>query len=247
MRGMVGSETRVEYLQLPADLLVLTRSFGIQLSAQLQRDATVLALAVECTDRHLDALPSRVDREVFANAILIQLDTFPPPVSATLPAELSVRLACLRQVLDRHQIAGPFCRRVRQMLTNSERMRAAHTSGRFVACAVREGALLVEALLLLLGSTATPGFSRFMRLLAGPANLVDKFRDARRDFAAGELAIKPNFSFRLRLLWQILRRLPVLAAGLVARPRVMSWGIASLVKELGRKSGTDRQYQPRFG
>ncbi len=58
---------------------------------------------------------------------------------------------------------------------------------------------MVELLLLTLGDSVTPRSGAFMRQVAGPANLADKLRDARCDFALGELAIKPGLMLHLRL------------------------------------------------
>ncbi len=46
---------RADYLNLPRDLLELTRGFNLELPPDRQRDAATLVLAIECVDRILDS------------------------------------------------------------------------------------------------------------------------------------------------------------------------------------------------
>jgi hypothetical protein len=71
---------------------------------------------------------------------------------------------------------------------------------------------MVELLLLILADVSTPSFADFMRRLAGPANLGDKLRDARRDYQCGEIAIRPTWRFRARLACEMVLGYCALAA-----------------------------------
>ena len=229
-----SASVRPEYLKLPADLRVLTRSYGIELSPLDQQDVLTLTLAVECADRWLDAISIRSARTGFSAAILACLgdDNALSGDRSRIPPELSHRLDELRRLFARRSIHDRGRHLVGELLRNSEAMRQSRRGRQFVECAVREGQLLVDLLLLVLGLAATRPFARFMRRLAGPANLVDKLRDARRDFAAGELAIRPSLGFRLRLWLGILVRLGPLVSSALRRPRLLAWGLNALPEEL---------------
>jgi hypothetical protein len=67
--------------------------------------------------------------------------------------------------------------------------------------------------------------------LSGPANLIDKLRDARGDFRRGEIIVKPTLRFRARLAGEIIRRTARLALRSPGNWRLASWGVQSLFAE----------------
>jgi len=226
-----GPDARPEYGKLPRDLAALTRSFGIILPTQLEREAAVLAFTIECADRLLDAISEPAGRARLGGDILscLQSDT---DSGNELTPELAGWLARLREVAERHRVKEQFRKIVSKLLTNSERMRTTRNRIRFLAGALREGRLMVDLLLLILGDYSTPQFSTFMRRLSGPANLGDKLRDARCDFQRGEMAVKPNLLFRSWLGYELARRTLGLVYSSVTNWRLVVWGTHSLFTEL---------------
>jgi hypothetical protein len=226
-----GPAVRPEYLRLARDLAALTRCFGIALPAPLARDAATLAFTIECTDRLLDRMPDGKCRAAFGLAVLSSLrgTRF---FNRNVTPELSEWLARLKEVAERHCVHAEFCKIVRALLDNSEQMRTTRDCDRFVGCAVREGRLMVELLLIILAKVSTTAFDDFMRHLAGPANLADKFRDAPRDYRVGELAIRPSLTFRARLLYETAWRTLRLVRHHAGNWRLARWGIQSLFIEL---------------
>lgn len=279
---VLNTAVRREYLKLPRDLAALTRSFGIELPPQLRRDAAVLALAIECTDRLLDAIPEAGGRGKFSTDSLSFFrgenapnQAFAPcapepqdgPLTPSLSpnrgadgrpvrrrlgeggrpgegvqgqnisnpdvtSELAGWLARLKEVAERYNVHAQFCEIIRELLCNSEQMRITQSHARFVDCAVNEGQLMVELLLLILADVSTPSFADFMRCFAGPANLGDKLRDARRDYQRGEIAIRPTWKFRVRLACEMSSRVLRLTRLCVGNARLMTWGICSVCTEL---------------
>jgi hypothetical protein len=228
---ITGPGVRPEYLKLPRDLAALARSFGIVLPRGVQQDAAALVFAIECADRFLDVIPEATRRARFSASILSCLRG--GEVSADdIPPELAGRLADLREVARRDRIDAPFLKIIRELLNNSERMRLTRNATRYVACAIREGGLMVELLLLVLAGNSTPAFAAFMRQVSAPANLGDKLRDARRDFERGEIAVPPTWSFHGRLTYELFRRTIRLGRAHVRNWRVAAWGIQSLFAEL---------------
>ena len=226
-----GASVRREYFKLPRDLAALTSSFGIALPAQVQWDAAILTFSIECADRLLDAIPQASRRARFSVSVVSCLrgEGF---FNDDLTPELAGWLAQLREVAERRRVQGAFCEIVRELLANSEVMRTTPRHGGFIECAVREGRLMVELLLLILADVSTPPFDCFMRRLSEPANLGDKLRDAGRDFRRGEIAFQPTLTFRVRLAYEILRRTFSLAILYAGHWRLLGWGIRSLLTEL---------------
>jgi len=226
-----GPNVRREYLRLPGELSALTRGFGIALPLELQRDAAVLAFSIECADRFLDAIPQAARRAQFGAEVLSCLRG-EPSANGNLMPELTGWLTELREVAERHGAGARFREIVGELLRNSEAMRLTRCHTRFVACALREGRLMVELLLLLLAKVSTPQFDSFMRRLSGPANLIDKLRDARRDFQNGEIAARPTWKFHARLIGELLMRIARLAPVSLVHWRLAHWGVHSVLSEL---------------
>lgn len=226
-----GPATRTEYLKLPRDLAALARCFGIMLPAQIERDAATLAFTIECTDRLLDAIPQADRRILFGNAILSYLEGGGRSDDG-VTIELAGWLAQLREVAVRHGVSDRFREIVCELLSNSEYMRTTQSHARFVDCAVKEGRLMVEMLLLILKGISTPQFESFMRRLSEPANLGDKLRDAHRDYQHGEIAIQPTWKLRGRLACEMFCRVLCLARFCASNARLMIWGIRSMFTEL---------------
>ena len=226
-----GASVRREYFKLPRDLAALTSSFGIALPSHVQRDAAVLTFSIECADRLLDAIPQASRRARFSASVVSCLrgEGF---FNDDLTSELAGWLAQLREVAERRRVHGAFCEIVRELLANSEVMRTTTRHGGFIECAVREGRLMVELLLLILADVSTPPFDCFMRRLSEPANLGDKLRDAGGDFRRGEMALRPTLAFRARLVYEILRRTFFLGMLYAGHGRLLGWGIQSLFTEL---------------
>lgn len=227
-----GAEARREYLRLPGDLAELASGFQVELLQEHYRDAAVLVFSIECVDRVLDSLPEADDRRRFSVAVIALLNGETVANDAVFSPEIRRWLAALREIIQRRRITREFCRVTGTLLANCEEMRHTRNPAAFIEGAAREGRLMVELLLLILGNVATPKFTEFMRGVGEPANLGDKLRDARRDFSAGELAIKPGLIFHARLAYETFRRVFSLAFRFSGRGRVLAWGLKSLFVEL---------------
>jgi hypothetical protein len=227
----VGPDTRPEYLRLPGDLAVLTKSFGITLPWRAQCDAAILTFSIECADRLLDALPEVACREQFGANILLRLRGG-RPANENLNPELAARLAQLEEIVRRRGVRDKFCEVVAEMLRNCEAMRSTRRPSEFAECAALEGRLMVELLLLVIGEWTTPEFDQFMRCVATPASFTDKLRDAARDFQRGEIAIKPTLTFRLGLCWLLFWRTLRLLPFCIGNWRLVRWGVPAMFSEL---------------
>ncbi len=229
-----SGETRPEYIKLLSDLSILTRSFGIHLSHASQSDAAALTFCIECADRVLDATSDSTSRRELAERIVgMLLGNFED--RANLHPELARRLTWLETTARAYGVHSQVCEIVAQLLRNAECMRSTRHISEFANCAVLEGRLMVELLLLLIGQWTTGEFDQFMRRLAAPANLIDKLRDARRDFRRGEIAIKPTAIFRSFLSWQMSWRILRLAPFCFCNWRLALWGLRALCTEVNTR------------
>lgn len=224
--------TRAEYLRLSNDLHSLCDAFDLHLPAQSHRDAATLVLAIECVDRILDDLPAPARREQFAQAIIAFLRDDQNIQSDDTTTELVHRLSRLKLAVARRKVSPQFNLVVERIFANAEQMRTATKASHFTACARTEGELMVELLLLILQPQATGALAYFLRKVAEPANLVDKWRDAARDYRVGELSIRPGIEFRLYLAATfVVALIPLIRMSLTNR-KILRWSWQSLRNEM---------------
>jgi hypothetical protein len=139
-------------------------------------------------------------------------------------ATLDVRdVAVQRGVLDR------MIRIVRKEVATSETLRLTDDPQVYVGAVLREGRLTAALALLIADRGCGRAFRRFFFRLAGPANVVDKLRDARADRARGEIRIEPGLRLHARLVLSIAVRLPALLASHPRWWRVIGLGVRYLL------------------
>jgi hypothetical protein len=180
--------------------------------------------ALECFDRHLDAIPSAPARQDFGGALLGQLSgdgRQPVP----LEPEVALQAARLREVLVAGDALAAFLGFARAALTNTELMRTTPSRDVYLECVRREGVLTVELTLAVLGADAPPRLAGFLRAVAELGNLFDKLVDARGDHRRGELTVRPGVRLHLRLLAALVARVPSAAARHPSFLRFARWGL----------------------
>ncbi|HTR54314.1 MAG TPA: hypothetical protein VMJ10_26660 [Kofleriaceae bacterium] len=159
---------RAEYAALTAGLPALAAEFGCTIG-DLELVAAFTS-AMERVDRELDAIVAAVDRAAFADRVTASLQGAAAPL---------VELAAFNRVLVRSPAASRVTELVAETLANTEQLRRTTDRREYVARVEREGALVVEMMLALLGDDANAAFAAFLRAIAAPANLLDKLLDAR--------------------------------------------------------------------
>jgi hypothetical protein len=216
----VNDEVRPEYARLATDFIRLAAMFGITLDAVSKRDVATLAASLEWVDRVMDAMPTRAERERFGARALAAVTYGDRHVHEALTA--------LHEVIVRRRVVEPFARVVKEELVIGEAMRHAIDPRTFIACVAREGALTTEMALLASGLESHAAFARFFRVLGEPANFVDKLIDVRRDYARGEIRVRPTWLLRVRIAREIVRRLPRLVMSSPRPAWVIAWGATYL-------------------
>jgi hypothetical protein len=215
---------RPEYRKLAEDLPVLARVFGAPLPAQARHDLLTFTLALECIDRHLDAIAAADGRARFGVGLLGALRGGP----AFGDAELVGQVGALRALLERTGTVERFCAIGEAALDNTERMRVTRSPSEYLGCVRREGRYTVELALLFVGEWLAPGCRAFLRSVAEMGNLVDKLKDARGDFARGEMAVTPGVALHARLVGLILQRVPAAAVLHPSLPGFVRWSVSYL-------------------
>jgi hypothetical protein len=111
-------------------------------------------------------------------------------------------------------------------------MRNTRSRKDYLAGALVEGRLMTELLLLILRENSTPSFRRYFRRISGAANLPDKLADAKADFEAGEINIRPDFGFMSLLGVYFLKEMGAIVVLSLRHPLLIAGGFRSVWKNM---------------
>ena len=223
-----GNAVRPEYAALALEFGELALQFGHRIDALLRDDIARLASAIECVDRHIDDVRDDGRRTALWTVVLDVLDGGPSQRPDDLDEELARATLDLRELAVRRRVLPRLVRIVAKEVTTSESMRRASRISVYVASVVREGHLTTALALVVAGDACGAAFRRFFFRLGGPANLIDKLKDARDDHARGEVALAPGLLLHARLALAVLLRLPALFASHPRWSRVIRLGFRYL-------------------
>ena len=227
-----GPRVRPEYAILAREFGELAAQFGHRIDAVLDNDIARLAGSIECVDRHIDHIADDVRRAALWRSILEVLAhgvgrPRPAPHEDLAPEAARATLD-LREVAVRRGVLGRMVRIVAKEVTTSERMRRTTQLGVYIAAVLREGRLTTALALVVAGDACGKPFRRFFFRLGGPANVIDKLKDARADHARGEIVLAPGLFLHARLALAVLVRLPALFASHPRWSRVVGMGLRYL-------------------
>lgn len=228
---------REEWTRLAQDMRMLVRLFDFELPQDTWSDVDVYTRAIDCFDRVIDGIDDDNTRK-HAGSLLIECllidDTLfsSSAVSKKVEQEMNEKLSALRRILRRREVTVAFCEKMKEALSCSEALRDVDTLRRYVFLSNKEGALASELLVILLGNEAPPSFQNFLVAVGGPANVLDNFRDARRDFQEGVLPLRPGVRLHLRLAASFMRHGLRALRRTPAPLRLARWGLSELVRPI---------------
>lgn len=207
---------RPEYAALAAEFERLAAPFGDRVDDRLRSDIARLAAAIERVDRVVDDATDDHTRRALWRSVVERMDG---GTHGTIPEELRAGTDELRAIGEERGVLVRLRRIVAKEAKTSEAMRVARSSRVFVPLVLREGRLTAALALIVAGSACSPRFRRFFFRLGGPANLVDKIKDAKDDHARGEIRLTPSLLLYARLLTSLVGRTVGL---LTSHPRPLS-------------------------
>jgi hypothetical protein len=223
---------RPEYAVLAREFGELAAQFGHRIDAVLRGDIARLASAIECVDRHVDDVSDDVRRAALWRSVLDVLAhgaaRADDPARDELAHEVARATLDLREIAVRRGVLARIVRIIAKEITTSESMRTTQRLGPYVAAVLREGRLTTALALVVAGDACGTAFRRFFFRLGGPANVIDKLKDARADHKRGEIALAPGLLLHARLAMAVIVRLPALFASHPRWSRVVRLGLRYL-------------------
>jgi hypothetical protein len=202
---------RPVYRALHAQFWRLTEPFSLPITDDLSRDLAVQIAAMDAVDEELDELSDEVIRRRFCfqvEGVLLADDQGAVP--SEFGPQLTRRLKDLREVLLRRGIERPFTRIVSEIFALSERKRESRSLAGFLEIVEREWELAGRLPLLIMGEYSNPRFESFILRVCCTMHLVDTLLDARQDYQAGLLSVRPGLWFACSLMLRLLGRVPSL-------------------------------------
>jgi hypothetical protein len=207
---------RPEYAALAAEFERLAVPFGDRVDDRLRADIARLAGAIERIDRVVDEATDDEARRALWQFVVARMDGAGDVI---VPDDLRTGADELRAIGEERGVLVRLRRIVIKEAKTSEAMRVARSSGAFVPLVLREGRLTAALALVIAGSACSRAFRRFFFRLGGPANLVDKIKDAKDDHARGEMLLSPSLPLYLRLFGSLVARSVAL---MTSHPRPLS-------------------------
>ena len=213
---MGETAVRPEYAALANEFALLAAPFGDRVDEHLREDISRLASAIERIDRIVDEATDDDTRRALWSSVV---DRMHGRTHAAVPEELRLGADELRAIGETRGVLARLRRIVAKEAKTSEAMRVARSRSAFVPLVLREGRLTAALALVIAGATCSRRFRRFFFRLGGPANLVDKIKDAKDDHARGEIQLSPSLRLYVRLFASLVTRSFALA---VAHPKPLS-------------------------
>lgn len=215
-KGGITPGVRPEYAALAAEFERLALPFGDRVDDRLRADIARLAGAIERIDRVVDDATDDEQRRTLWRRVVDRMDGAGDDV---LPNDLRTGADELRAIGVERDVLPRLRRIVVKEAKTSEAMRIARSSSAFVPLVLREGRLTAALALIIAGPACSRPFRRFFFRLGGPANLVDKIKDAKDDHGRGEIQLSPSPGLYLRLFVSLVARSIAL---MTSHPRPLS-------------------------
>lgn len=207
---------RPEYAALAAEFELLALPFGDRVDERLRSDIARLAGAIERIDRVVDDATDDGARRALWRLVVERMDGVTDDVAGD---DLRQGADELRAIGEERSVLPRLRRIVAKEAKTSEAMRVASSPRAFVPLVLREGRLTAALALVIAGPACSRRFRRFFFRLGGPANLVDKIKDAKDDHARGEIRLSPSLPLYVRLFASLVARSIVL---MTSHPRPVS-------------------------
>jgi len=130
--------------------------------------------------------------------------------SVRLPSDLSSKLRILSNNIQSLKVADEFTTLLDEAANIQKRMRIETGIRKYANLSMKEGIVLAEFAILLLGKNTNKKFENFYKYGSALFNLFDDMLDVSDDYQNDEIAIKPSLKFRLYCFLYLLVRTPKL-------------------------------------
>lgn len=177
------------------------KAFRVELSRQTLEDLKVLLPVMETTEKTLGSLTDPDEREAFVAHVLgfYRGEREPYPAKA---GEVEHLLLALRDALRRRDRVELFVDMLDRIFKAREVMMSTEDIDEFLAARLEDGVLAANFAQVFVDEQPNRMLlADFKVLVSKMFNCVDTLLDARKDYAEGQVKVKPTFRFYRKVGW----------------------------------------------
>jgi len=200
--------TRVRsiYKKLSEELHVLTDSYDITFNSRQKLMLDHLILGIDVVDKSVDELDTLSDRNDLTRSIEDFLSDDNTTWTHKLATELlQQKMNILKQIVKERNIETRFLSAVSRIFKHTEEKRHSLTHVELIKLVKMEGEATAELPLSIMGVDPTHKFSTFFRNLCKLMGIADLIVDARSDYHANYISIKPSIGLYFRLNYILIK------------------------------------------
>lgn len=245
--GIDWTSVRPVYRRMHTEFRLLTSAFGIEVDKETRQHLGRLITAIDAVDRHLDGMQSADDRSGFGRSMVSYLSGRSDRLEVACGSkELVNRSRSLKSSIIRRGIQAPFCDTVERILECGEAKRRARSQAVMIHAMREEWYLSGRLTVLTLGSHTNPRFEKFFDLCCRTMSSVDLLQDARDDYRAGQMSVRPNVWLYVRLCVNLFAAIPRLLWRF-PKPRLLLRYTLNMLMAEGRQSRASSQRMESVG
>lgn len=188
------------YQKLSDEFHVLTNAYKIELDTRTKLMLDHLILGIDEVDQCIDEIAAKKDRDDITSEILNFLNNESEFLSNPLiPKSLNEKMIVLKKIVNELNVQSRFHDAVAKIFDYTERKRHTKDQKELINFVQLEGQATAELPLSIMQVDTKHGFAKFFTQLCVMMGVADLVIDARSDFKANYIVVKPN----LKMYWQL--------------------------------------------
>lgn len=193
-------ETRSIYKKLSEEFKVLTNPYAVQLDARTKLMLDHLILGIDEVDLVVDQLPTKSERDEITASILKFLGDKEKVWKHPLATDsLTLKIQNINYIVQELNVQDRFHKAAYNIFDFTERKRHTVSEQELIDFVMQEGKATAELPLSIMGIAPSHAFAKFFTILCTLMGIADLIVDARSDYKAKYIAVKPSISLYLKL------------------------------------------------
>ena len=198
--------TRSIYRKLSEEMHVLTDAYKLIVDDRTKLMMDHLILAIDEVDQVVDELPTESERNDITNCMLMYLCNNDEKLIHKLASEsLSNRMHVLKKIVIELDITERFHKAVSDIFDYTERKRHTKDESKLIELIMLEGKATAELPLSIMKIDSTHAFGQLFNNLCKLMGIADLVIDARSDYNANYISLKPKLGLYLNLNWILIK------------------------------------------
>jgi len=198
--------TRSIYKKLSDEFHVLTEAYSVSLDERTKLFLDHLILAIDEVDQAVDEIETKVNRDDITNSILKYLSNQEFTWNHKLASPiLATKIQILKSIVLELKVSARFHKAVVNIFHFTEVKRHTTDPKELIELVRKEGQATAELPLSIMQIEPTHAFGLFFQHLCMLMGIADLVIDAKSDFRANYISIKPKFSLYVKLIYLVIK------------------------------------------